>query len=424
MQPSTEARYAPLLERFSPKQVLSIIAANRRINLWEGAVSSGKTIASAWAWVMFVQTASTTGELVMVGKTRDSLYRNVLQPLMNPEIFGELAAQVDYNPGAPTCRIFGRLVHVIGANDIKAENKIRGMTCAGAYVDEATLLLEPFWDMLLTRMRVRGARIYASTNPDSPTHWLKAKFIDEPVQRQSMKVFSFVLDDNVHLDPEYVAHIKASNVGLFYKRFVLGQWVAAQGAIYDMFDSTTQVVDILPQIRQWISVGIDYGATNPTHAVLIGLGDDRRLYVASEHRYAKTSGSLSLTQAEASRRIVQWLDNVPHHGHVRPLYVVVDPSAASFKSQLLQDGLNPTAADNDVRDGIRLVGSLLGNRQLLIHSSCRELLKEMDSYTWDPKAALEGQDAPLKQNDHGVDALRYALKTTRLLWQHQIRRAA
>jgi PBSX family phage terminase large subunit len=423
--PTSTARSTQfLLERFSPKQIRSIAAANRRINLWEGAVSSGKTIASAWAWMLFVPTASTTGELVMIGKTRDSLYRNVLQPLMNPEIFGELAAQVDYTPGAPTCRIFGRLVHVIGANDIKAENKIRGMTCAGAYVDEATLLPEVFWEMLRTRMRVVGARVYASTNPDSPTHWLKARNIDDPERRAAMKVFSFTLDDNVHLDPEYVSDIKRSNVGLFYKRFVLGQWVAAQGAIYDMFDASTQVVDILPQIRRWISVGIDYGATNPTHAVLIGLGEDRRLYVASEYRYKKDSGSLSLTQAEASRRVVGWLDNVPQHGRVRPSYVIVDPSAASFVSQLRQDGLNPTAADNSVIDGIRLVSNLLANHQLLIHSSCRELLKEMDSYTWDPKAALDGQDAPLKQNDHGMDALRYALKTTQLLWRNQIRRAA
>ncbi|MFE9865879.1 PBSX family phage terminase large subunit [Streptomyces sp. NPDC005506] len=424
--PTSTARSTQfLLERFTPKQILSIGAANRRINLWEGAVSSGKTVASLWAWLMFVEQAPTSGELVMVGKTRETIYRNALQLLMNPERFGEMAAQTDYTPGAPTARIFGRLVHIIGANDIKAENKIRGMTCAGAYVDEATLLPEPFWDMLLTRMRVQGARIFATTNPDSPTHWLKAKFIDDPVQRASMKVFPFTIDDNAaFLDDEYIAHIKASNVGLFYKRFVLGQWVAAQGAIYDMFDSTTQVVDILPQIRQWISVGIDYGATNPTHAVLIGMGEDRRLYVASEYRYAKSSGSLSLTQAEASRRIVQWLDDVPHHGRVRPSYVVVDPSAASFVSQLRTDGLNPTAADNTVIDGIRLVSNLLANKQLLIHSSCRELLKELNSYTWDPKAALDGQDAPLKQNDHGVDALRYALKTTRLLWKNQIRRAA
>jgi PBSX family phage terminase large subunit len=424
MPTSTARSTRFLLERFSPKQILSINAANRRINLWEGAVSSGKTIASAWAWILFVRQASTTGELAMIGKTRDALYRNVLQPMMNPEIFGELAAQVEYTPGAVTCRIFGRLVHVIGANDIKAENKIRGMTCAGAYVDEATLLPEPFWDMLLTRMRAVGARIYASTNPDAPTHWLKAKFIDDPVQRQSMKVFSFELDDNVHLDPAYVAHVKASNSGLFYKRFVLGQWVAAQGAVYDMFDHAAQVVDIVPQIRRWISVGIDYGATNPTHAVLIGLADDRRLYVVSEFRYARGANNVTLTQAETSRRLIRWLDDVPRHGRVRPSYVVVDPGAASFKTQLLQDGLNPTAADNSVLDGIRLVSNLLANNQLMIHSSCKELLKEIASYTWDPRAALDGFDAPLKQNDHGCDALRYALFSTRLLWQHQLRLAA
>jgi PBSX family phage terminase large subunit len=414
-----------LLDRFSRKQIESIAAANRRINLWEGAVSSGKTIASLWAWLMFVPQASTTGELVMVGKTRDSIYRNALQPLMNPERYGEMSAQVEYTPGAPTARIDGRLVHVIGANDIKSENKIRGMTCAGAYVDEATLVPEPFWDMLLTRMRAPGARIFATTNPDAPTHWLKTKFIDEPRQRQSMKVFSFELDDNADfLEPEYVAHVKASNVGLFYKRFVLGQWVAAQGAIYDMFDHATQVVDIVPMIRKWVSVGIDYGATNPTHAVLIGLADDRRLYVVSEYRYARGTANLTLTQADTSRRIVQWLDDVPQYGRVRPQFVVVDPSAASFKTQLHQDGLSPVAADNSVLDGIRLVSNLLANRQLMIHRSCRELLKEMDSYTWDPKAALDGHDAPLKQNDHGMDALRYALMTTRSIWHHQLARAA
>ncbi|MEU1454412.1 PBSX family phage terminase large subunit [Streptomyces avermitilis] len=427
MQPSTAARYAPLLERFSPKQVLSIAAANRRINIWEGAVSSGKTIASAWAWMMFVREASTTGELVMIGKTRDSLYRNVLQPLMNPEIFGELAAQVDYNPGAPTCRIFGRLVHVIGANDIKAENKIRGMTCAGAYVDEATLLPEVFWEMLRTRMRVAGARIYASTNPDSPAHWLKAKNIEDPQRRAAMKVFSFTLDDNTHLDPEYVADIKRSNAGLFYKRFVLGEWVVAEGAIYDMFDEARHVVDIVPDIEQWLSLGIDYGTSNPLHAVLLGLGTDGRLYVTSEWRHdGRQSGQLA--DVEYSERLRGWMTYLKPPGSltagVHPSYVVVDPSAASFIQQLHRDGLNPVPAENRVMDGIRLVSSLLASGRLLIHRSCTELLKEIQGYVWDPKAALLGEDKPLKLNDHGLDALRYACATTESLWHYRIKEVA
>ncbi|MFI1409404.1 PBSX family phage terminase large subunit [Streptomyces sp. NPDC020707] len=427
--PTSTARSTQfLLERFSPKQILSIYAANRRINLWEGAVSSGKTIASAWAWLLFVPSASTAGELAMIGKTRDAVYRNVLQPMMNPEIFGELADQVDYTPGAPTCRIFGRLVHVIGANDIKAENKIRGMTCAGAYVDEATLLPEPFWDMLLTRMRAPGARIYASTNPDSPAHWLKAQFIDNPISRAAMKVFSFVLDDNVHLDREYVEHTKASFSGLFFRRFILGEWCVAEGAVYSMFDEDRHVVDIVPPIERWIALGVDYGTANPLHAILVGLGTDGRLYVTSEWRYDGRASMHQLTDAEYSEQIRGWLSTLRPPGAlttgVHPAYVVVDPSAASFIQQLHRDRLTPYPADNSVLDGIRTVSSLLATGRLLIHRSCTELIKEIQGYVWDPKAALLGEDKPLKLNDHGVDALRYALQTTESLWRYRIEEVA
>ncbi|MFD4264034.1 terminase large subunit domain-containing protein, partial [Streptomyces sp. NPDC058534] len=128
----------------SRKQVVSVVEAEARINAWEGSVRSGKTIASLLAWLAFVATAPTGGELVMVGRTRDSLYRNVIAPLTNPDIFGTLAKQISYNNGAPIAVIMGRIVHMVGANDAKAEPKIRGMTCAGAYVDEATTLPKTF----------------------------------------------------------------------------------------------------------------------------------------------------------------------------------------------------------------------------------------------------------------------------------------
>lgn len=424
--PTSTARSTQfLLERFSPKQILSIGAANRRICLWEGAVSSGKTIASLWAWLMFVEGASTSGELVMIGKTRDSVYRNALQPLMNPEIFEDLALQVDYNPGAPTARIFGRLVHVIGANDVKAENKIRGMTCVGAYVDEATLLPETFWEMLRTRMRAPGARILATTNPDAPTHWLREKYIDDPETRRSIKVFSFELDDNIHLEPEYVADIKASHQGLFYRRFILGEWCAAEGAVFDMFDRARHVVDILPPITRWLSLGIDYGTSNPTHAVLVGFGNDGCLYAAADWRYDGRKSQRQITDVEASERLREWLSSVSPPGTrergVRPDMVVVDPSAASFHAQLRQDGLSPRPAHNKVLSGIRILMALFAADKLRIHSSCKELLKEIDGYVWDPKATERGEDAPLKQNDHGVDALRYAVKTTQHIWRPHIK---
>ncbi|WP_413757202.1 PBSX family phage terminase large subunit [Streptomyces sp. MMBL 11-3] len=423
--PTSTARSTQfLLERFSPKQILSFYAANRRINLWEGAVSSGKTIASLWAWLTFVESASTSGELVMIGKTRDAVYRNALQPLMNYEIFEDLSLQVDYNPGAPTARIFGRLVHVIGANDVKSENKIRGMTCVGAYVDEATLLPETFWDMLRTRMRAPGARIFATTNPDSPTHWLREKFIDEPEVRRSMKVFSFELDDNIHLTADYVEETKRMYSGLFYRRFILGEWCAAEGAVFDMFDRSRHVVDILPPITRWLSLGIDYGTSNPTHAVLLGMGSDGCLYAAADWRYDGRKAQRQITDLETSERLREWLGSVRPPGTrergIRPGMVAVDPSAASFHAQLRRDGLAPRPAHNKVLSGVRILMALFAADKLRVHSSCKELLKEIDGYVWDPKATERGEDAPLKQNDHGVDALRYAVKTTQHIWRPQI----
>ncbi|MFD8072165.1 PBSX family phage terminase large subunit [Streptomyces sp. NPDC059718] len=423
--PTSTARSTQfLLERFSPKQILSIAAANRRINLWEGAVSSGKTIGSLWAWLMFVESASTAGELVMIGKTRNTVSNNILLPLMNPDIFGEAALQVDYNPGAPTARIFGRLVHVIGANDVKSENKIRGMTCVGAYVDEATLLPETFWDMLRTRMRAPGARIFATTNPDAPTHWLREKFIDDPEVRRSMKVFSFELADNIHLTPEYIEETQQMYSGLFYRRFILGEWCAAEGAVFDMFDRSRHVVDILPPITRWLALGIDYGTSNPTHAVLLGIGTDGCLYAAADWRYDGRKAQRQITDLEASQRLREWLGSLRPAGTrqrgVQPGLVAVDPSAASFHAQLRQDGLSPRPAHNKVLSGIRILMALFAADKLRIHSSCKELLKEIDGYVWDPKATARGEDAPLKQNDHGVDALRYAVKTTQRTWRHEI----
>ncbi|MFC8697723.1 terminase large subunit domain-containing protein [Streptomyces parvus] len=153
--------------------------------------------------------------------------------------------------------------------------KIRGMTCVGAYVDKATLLPETFWDMLRSRMRALGARIFATTNPDAPSQWLREKFIDDPEVRRSMKEFSFELDDNIHLTADYVEETKRMYSGQLYGRFILGAWNAAEGAVFDMFDRSRHVVDILPPITRWLALCVDYGTSNPTHAYIAGHGSGR-----------------------------------------------------------------------------------------------------------------------------------------------------
>ncbi|WP_030741888.1 phage terminase large subunit, partial [Streptomyces griseus] len=166
----------------------------------------------------------------VIAKTTNTAASNVFIPLQDPNLFGPLAQHVHYTRGAPTATILGRQVRVIGANDSRAEERLRGMTCAGALVDEATLVPQEFWTQLLGRMSVPGAKLFASTNPGSPAHWLKRDFIDRR-DELGIRYWHYVLDDNPSLGDDYKNSIKNEFVGLWYRLFVLGEWIAAEGSI-------------------------------------------------------------------------------------------------------------------------------------------------------------------------------------------------
>lgn len=421
---------------FSPKQHRSLLESNRRINVWTGAIRSGKTISSLLRWLQYVANeAPAGGELFMVGQTLQTIERNLIGPLQDPAVFGALSAFVIHTPGSTFAYIMGRRVALIGATDVKAFKRIRGATGAGAYVDELTLLPSGFLTELLGRLSLPGARLFGTTNPDSPAHWFKVEYLDQ-MDRLDLAHFTFTLDDNPSLDPAYVAAIKAEHQGLWYRRLILGQWVAAEGTVYESWNPELHVVDTLPVIDRWIALGVDYGTTNPLDAVLIGRGrevteDGRitpRLYVAAEWRHDPKVAKVRLTDAQHSQNLREWLHTVPREDGsdelgVRPDFTVVDPSAASFMEQLLADKVrNLQPADNSVVDGIRTVSSLLAADRLRVHSSCAPLIREMASYSWDDKATEQGQDRPLKVADHAVDALRYGIHTTQALWRPHIGR--
>lgn len=409
----------------STKQLASIREATGTINIWHGSIRAGKTIGSLIRWMLFVANAPRGGELVMVGRTRDAVWRNVIGPLQDPVVTGAAAAQVVGNYGAPTVTILGRRVHVLGASDAKAELVIRGMTVAGAYVDEVTTLPEQFFTQLLGRMSVRGAKLFGTTNPDNPAHWLKKRFIDRIAALPHWRLWHFTMDDNPSLTTEYVAQKKLEFTGLWYRRFILGEWVAAEGAIYSMWDPAVHVTpwESLPAMQRMLAVGIDYGTTNATSAMMLGVtAEDRpRLVLVDEWRHDPATTNVRLTDQQLSAGVRDWLA-MPHlPGTVeqrRPEWVVVDPAAASFKVQLFNDGVgNVTNADNDVAYGIRTLASLLGSGQLVVSDRCQGFINEAPGYSWDDKATSKGEDKPVKVADHSLDAGRYAVTTTETLWR-------
>ncbi|MFB6618216.1 terminase [Streptomyces sp. NPDC085524] len=197
-------------------------------------------------------------------------------------------------------------------------------------------------------------------------------------------------------------------------------WVQAEGAIYDMWDEAEHVVDELPEMRRyWI--GIDYGTVNATSAILLGEGVDGLMYACAEWRHDSRTARRQLTDAQYSAALREWVAELG----VVPEWTFVDPSAASFITQLWADSYpGVTRASNEVVDGIRSVASLLGAGLLRVHRSCRGLLDELPGYVWDESAADRGDDKPVKKNDHSCDALRYVIHSTVREWRHLLTNTA
>lgn len=398
----------------SVKQQDSILDSVARINVWHGSIRSGKTIASIVRWLLFVRTAP-PGPLAMIGKTRETIYRNVVDVMADM-----LPGAVQYTRGAPTIRVLGRLVHVIGANDARAEGRLRGLTLAGAYVDEITLVPEPFFTQLLGRLSLPGSKLFGSTNPDSPAHWFKRKYLDRSGELDLYAVH-FALADNPGLSRDYIASLEAEFTGLWHARFILGRWVAAEGAVYDMLTEGVHTAPAPPP-TQWVAawVGLDYGTSNSTHAVLLALvdqGGPPRLHVVAEWEHnGRARGQL--TDAQLSARLAAWVGPLTSDLPAPPV-VALDPSAASLRTQMRADGWPQIkTADNRVEIGLRVTASLFAAGRLVVDPErCPVLWQQLQGYVWDPAALDRGVEQPLKENDHGPDALRYAVMQARRVWR-------
>jgi PBSX family phage terminase large subunit len=392
--------YAP----FSRKQLAVIAAPLKRINILDGAVRSGKTIASLVRWLRYVGRETSPGaNLLMLGVTERTLYRNVVEPIQ--EIAGERYA--DYVKGE--LRLFGRTCYCIGADDASAERRIRGMTVEGAYVDEATLI--PSGVLKQSRLRCsagKGASIW-TTNPDSPFHEIHQEWIERMAElADRLNYWHFTLDDNLSLSEEYKRELSEGFTGIWYRRFIEGLWLLAEGLIYDLFSPDAYGFDDTdaPPAFDAHDLSLDYGTQNPFAAHLIGARGEAS-WLWSEYYYAGREAMVQKTDDEYLADLLAWLkDSGLEPGRIRQ--VVIDPSAASFKALLRRHGFQVRDAINDVVPGIRTVSTRLKRGQLRVHRRrCPNTVKEFGVYSWDPKAAKRGEDKPLKQHDHAMDALRY-----------------
>ena len=396
----------------------------KRINLLEGSVSSGKTWISLVLWAFWVKTMPLDGLYMMCAKSLTTLKRNCL--LLLQELIGE--TNFSFSISTKEGQLFGRKVLLEGANDIRSESKIRGLTLQGAYCDELTQFPEDFFAMLLSRLRMPGAKLFGTTNPDAPSHWLKVKYIDRQNDLDLLDV-KFLLDDNTTLPADYVENIKKEYIGVFYERFILGLWTLAEGIIYPMYKDA--VINDLPcddkgQILpvQEYMVSIDYGTMNAFAALLWAKRGDTWI-AEKEYYYSGRSKGLTKTDQEYADDLKVWIADAwetqkanPVHSALgggtiqRKIKTIIDPSAASFIALLgKQEWPRVLPADNDVINGIMETARAMQSGKIKILSTLKAWQGEAGGYVWDEKSV---EDKPKKENDHLMDSMRYFVKTTHI----------
>lgn len=372
----------------------------------DGAVRSGKTSVMSLSFFLWAMSEFSGNAFAFCGKSVGAVERNLVTPLMGVQYLRQ-HFDLRYNRAAHV--LIGRRgvkenrFYLFGGRDESSYMLIQGITLAGVLLDEVALMPRSFVEQALARCSVPGAKLWFNCNPDGPEHWFRKEWLLKAEEHKALHLH-FTMDDNPALDEETRQRYRTMYSGVFYERYILGRWVMSEGLIYDMMDPTANTYDDSSAPPSLHFAGIrtiacDYGTTNP--CVFLDVYDyDGTVYIDREYRWDSREEHRQKTDEEYADAMAAFMGQAQ-------CAIIADPSAASFIAALRRRGMYVIPADNEVLDGIRRTSVLIGRRKLMIHKGCAGLLDEMGTYLWDEKACVHGDERPLKERDHGPDALRY-----------------
>ena len=398
--------------KFSPKQEDLVLKLKRgelkRINILEGAVRSGKTWISLIVFALWVATQPKDATFLMVAKTLTSLKRNCLDLLQS--LVGE--QNFKYNISAKQGLLFGRVVYLEGVNDVRAEGKIRGMTLTGAYCDEITLFTKDFFVMLLSRLSMPGAKLFATTNPDNPNHFINTDFLQRENELDILH-YKFLIDDNPALSPEYIENLKKEYTGVFYKRFILGLWVVADGLCFEQFANTPEkwLRDKAEDKINFISIGVDFGGNNSktTFVATAIHGNFEKLGVIKAYKLDGAKGTIDSNRL--NNEFIRFVKELKAEFPNVPVRCAFCDCAETYlitgiKIACRDAGLPLAIGDSDkgsIIERIVCTNTLLNTNRLYICRSCEQVINALRSAMWDEKAAAKGIDKRLDDFTTDID---------------------
>ena len=364
----------------------------------DGAVRSGKTSLMTVGFIEWAMGNFSGCTFGICGKTIESAYKNIILPYLSLS-FAKSRYRLSYSRGDNILEVRRGSVtnrfEVFGGRDETSYMQIQGRTLAGVMLDEVALMPRSFVEQALARCSCDGAKFWFSCNPESPRHW----FYQEWIQRANLRnalYLHFLMQDNPSLSQKVLERYARTYSGVFYRRYILGEWVLAEGLVYSL-PETAVVERCLPLGEYYIA--IDYGTQNPFSAGLYALKDGVATRFAEYYHEGREKGQLTDED---------YCDAVEALAGFLPIRaVVVDPSATSFITALKRrHKFHIRKAKNELLDGIRWVSTLLQTDRLKITENCKSALDEFYLYRWEPDT-----DRPIKQNDHAMDEIRYFCNT-------------
>ena len=377
----------------------------------DGAIRSGKTVCMSLAFIQWSMHSFNGQNFGMCGKTVGSFRRNVLSVLkqMLPARGYTIRDRRTDNLVVISRGSTENYYYIFGGKDEGSQDLVQGITLAGILLDEIALMPESFVNQATGRCSVDGSKFWCNCNPAGPEHWFKKQWIDER-QKRNLLYLHFTMEDNLSLSEQIRARYRAMYTGIFYRRYILGQWCLAEGLVYE-FDPERHVTHDLPECGEWY-ISCDYGTLNPFSAGLWCVRDGVAVRVA-EFYHSGREQQRQLTDEEYYRAIEQLA------GDRDIRHIVVDPSAASFIACIRSHKrFSVRKAKNDAMYGIRLTAMMLQAGVIKIGSGCKDAIREFGLYRWDDKGEV---DKPVKENDHAMDDIRYFCATV-MRRNHQARK--
>ncbi|WP_251317470.1 PBSX family phage terminase large subunit [Flintibacter muris] len=374
----------------------------RQAVICDGAVRSGKTLCTGLSFFCWAMSSFQNRNFALCGRTIQSVRRNMLSELI-PLLEGMgFRCEQKVSKNVIRVKLGGRRnsFYLFGGKDESSAALIQGITLAGALLDEAALMPRSFVEQAAARCSVAGSRLWFSCNPESPAHWFYQEWVCKAEEKNALRL-QFTMEDNPGLSPQVRERYANTFQGTFYRRFVLGEWVAAEGLVYDFFDES--FVRDVPEgeLEEWY-ISCDYGTSNPTSMGLWGRKNGV-WYRVDEYYYDARAMRRQKTDEEYANELARLAGG----RNVRA--VVADPSAASFCETLRRRGWRVRKADNQVLSGIRLTAQLLKSGRIVICKGCKDAIREFSLYRWDDRA--QGQDQVRKEHDHAMDEIRYFAAT-------------